>query len=142
MTNPSNTPRRSTPGEELLDGMITGVAVWGTAIGLGYAANIALSAIGLSHYGWRLGLSGIVTYLTVLSILLGGQKRPDLRNAFLAWRYPIAILVAGYVGYSLHSYVYSKSNEALVNNAARWACSRNQQCVHAAEQYLADKNLD
>ena len=141
-TSSKSPPRIPSPAEELFDLTIKYLAVWGTSAGIGSAVYTILRSANLLTYGWRLGISMLVTYLAVLTIFVGGSKRPDLREAFLAWRYAIAILIAVYVGYSWHADAYSKSNEALVNNAVRWACSRNQQCVHAAEQYLADKNLD
>lgn len=132
-------PRTPSPAEELFDLAIKYLAVWGAGAGLGWAVYTVLHSANLFTYGWRLGMSMLVTYLAVLTIFVGGSKRPDLREAFLAWRYAIAILIAIYVGYSWHADAYSKSNEALVNDAVRRACSQNQQCVQAAQQYLADK---
>ncbi len=133
------TPQRGS-AEELFDLTIKYVAVWGTAIGIGEGINGLLS--GLLPRGWRISISLLAAYLFVLIIFWGGSKRPRFRDAFLAWRYPIAILLATYVGYQWHAHDYGRSREALTNEAARWACSQNLSCKKAALDYLSDKQID
>jgi len=97
----SNKPLRSA-GAELFDAVIKLVAVWGTAAVVGEGMNRLLSEL-LSR-GWRLSISLLAAYLFLLIFFWGGDKRPDLRDAFLAWRYPMVMLLAAYVGYQGHAH--------------------------------------
>jgi len=135
----SNKPLRSA-GAELFDAVIKLVAVWGTAAVVGEGMNRLLSEL-LSR-GWRLSISLLAAYLFLLIFFWGGDKRPDLRDAFLAWRYPMVMLLAAYVGYQGHAHDYGRSLDGRLNEAARWACAKSQSCQKTALDYLADKELD
>lgn len=128
------------PAEELFDLTIKYVAVWGTAAVIGEGINGLLSE--LLPRGWRISISLLAVYLFVLIIFWGGSKRPGLRDAFLAWRYLVAILLAIYLGYQWQAYDYGRSPEALISEAARRACAQNLSCKKAAGDYLSDKQID
>ena len=124
-------------GEQLFDGLNRGAAVWGSALTVGEAINRLLSEI-LSR-GWRMGVSFLAAYLFVLAIFWGGEKWPRLRETFFAWRYPIAMLLAVYVGYQWHAHDYANSEEARLNDAVRWACTKSQSCQKTAVEYLVGR---
>jgi hypothetical protein len=134
----SDKPLRS-PGEELFDLTIKYVAFWGTAAIIERATDHLLSEV--LSFGWRTSISLLAVLLFVVTILWSDKRRPDLRDAFLAWRYPIAMLLAAYGGYQLHVYDYGRSQEARLNEAARWACAKNDSCQKAAVDYILDKEF-
>jgi hypothetical protein len=131
--------RQRSPTEDFFDLTIKYVAVWGVALSLGEATNRVLHDV--LPYGWRIIISLLAVYLFALIFFWGGTRRSGLRDSFLAWRYPIAMLLAAYAGYQLHIYDYGRSQEARLNEAARWACAKNVSCQKAAVDYLADKEL-
>jgi hypothetical protein len=135
----SNKPLRS-PGEEVFDGIVKAVAIWGTAWLIGEGTDQLLGT--LMPRGWRDGISLLAAGLFLFTFFWSCHRRPDLREAFLAWRYPIAILLAVYGGYQLHIYDYGRSQEARLNEAARWACAKNASCQKAALDYSFDKGFD
>jgi hypothetical protein len=126
-------------GEELFDLTIKYVAFWGTAAIIERVTDHLLNEV--LPFGWRTSLSLIPALLFVVTFLWSDKRRPVLRDAFLAWRYPIALLLAAYGGYQLHIYDYGRSEEARLNEAARWACAKNVPCQKAAVAYLFDKDF-
>lgn len=126
--------------EELFDIVIRYVAVWGTALTAGDEANRLLGD-SISR-GWRVGLSLLVIWVVVMTIFLSWEKWPRIGRAFFAWRYPISIMLAVYVGYQWHAHDYGHSREAKLNEAARWACAKSPSCQSAALDYLSDKDWD
>jgi hypothetical protein len=126
-------------GEELFDLTIKYVAFWGTAAIIERVTDHLLNEV--LPFGWRTGISLLAALLFVIAILWSDKRRPALRVAFLAWRYPIAMVLAAYAGYQLHIYDYGRSQEARLNEAARWACAKNASCQKTALDYLFDKDF-
>jgi hypothetical protein len=116
------TSKKSVGGaaEELFDSAIKVVAVWGGAVMVGEGVNRLLMEI--LPRGWRIGISLVATLVVVAALLEGCGLWPRFRYAFFAWRYPIAILLAVYDGYQWHAHEFGRSQEARLNEAARWAC--------------------
>jgi len=135
----SNKPLRS-PAEELFDLASKLVAVWGTAFMVVDGVDHLLREV--LPRAWHISISLAAAYLFLLAFFWGGEKRPALRDGFLAWRYPIAMLLAAYVGYLWHAHDYGRSREGRLNEAARWACARNVSCQKLALGYSADKEFD
>jgi hypothetical protein len=127
------------PGEELFDLSIKYLALWGSALAIEGVTNHFLRD--LLPFGWRTSISFVAALLFGIAIFWSDKWRPDLRDAFLAWRYPIAMLLAAYGGYQLHIYDYGRSQEARLSEAARWACEKNVSCQKAAVDYLFDKDF-
>ncbi len=136
----SEKTRQRGQAEELFDLTIKYVAVWGTAAVIGEGLNRLLSE--LLPRGWRLSISLLAVYIFALIIFWGGSKRSGLRDAVLAWRYPIAMLLTAYLGYQWHAYEFLRSHEARLNEAARQACAKNISCQKAVVDYLSDKSFD
>ncbi|WKA26385.1 hypothetical protein [Bradyrhizobium roseum] len=89
----------------------------------------------------------VVVWLVLVFSLVGGffwigGRWPRWRDAFLSWRYPIAMLLAAYVGYQWHVDDHAGSEEARLNEAARWACSKSKVCQKTAVEYLAGREID
>ncbi|NOJ40905.1 hypothetical protein [Bradyrhizobium australiense] len=97
---------------------------------------------GLLPHPARVGIWLILVLLLVGGFFWGGEKWPRLRESFFAWRYPIAMLLAAYVGYQWHAHDYARSEEARLNEAARLACAKSSLCRKTAVDYLAGKELD
>jgi hypothetical protein len=125
------------PGEELFDGLVRGVAVWWPAYMISEGLNHILSEV--VSRGWRINISIVVPLLFVGTIFWGGERWPRLRDAFYALRYPIAMLLAVYVGYQWHAHDYANSEEARLNEAVRLACTKSQSCPNTAVEYLVGK---
>jgi hypothetical protein len=121
-------------GEELFDFVIKVVAVWGTALTMGTGLSHLLMDI--ASRGWRLAISSIVTLVIASALMQACTLWPRFGRAFYVWRYPIAILVAVYVGYQWHAYDYPRSQEGQINEATRWACAKSPSCQKAAVDYL------
>jgi hypothetical protein len=138
----SRTYRPITSGEELYDLSTKYVAVWGVAFGMAWIVDYALSAVVPLAYGWRMGLSGLALYLTALTIFVGGRRRTDLLDSLMAWRHVITVLLAGMIGYAWHAHDYSNSNDALLNEASRWACAQHSPCIQSVERYLFDRKMN
>lgn len=132
----SDLATRNTPGsgDELLDILIRWVAVWGTAWVVGEAINRLL--LDVLPRGWRIAISLLVPLVIVGALLPAAERWPRFGKAFFAWRYPIAFLLAGYVGYQLHIRDYKESDEARLNEARRVVCMKNISCQRAVVDYL------
>jgi hypothetical protein len=138
----SDLATRNTPGagDELLDILIRMVAVWGTGWMGGEIVNRLL--LDVLPRGWRIGISLVVTLGIVAALLPATKLWPRFGRTFFAWRYPIALLLAGYVGYQWHIHDYKESEEARLNEAIRWACAKSQSCQQAAVNYLVGKETE
>jgi hypothetical protein len=125
------------PGDELLDILIRWAAVWGPAWVGGETINRLL--LDILPRGWRMGISLLVPLVIVGALLPAAERWPRFGRAFFAWRYPIALLLAGYVGYQWHIYDYKESDEARLNEARRVACMKSISCQRAVVEYLTGK---
>lgn len=127
-------------GEEWWDAVIRAAVVWGAAFVIAELADHALT--GLVTRPARVGICSVVVFSLVGGFFWGGERWPRWRDSFLGWRYPIAMLLAAYVGYQWHAYDYIRSEEARLNEAARWACAKSTVCQKAAVDYLVGREID
>lgn len=126
--------------EEWTDLVIRAVVVWGSALMMAELIDHAL--IGLVSRPARVGIGLVAVVSLVGGFLWGGERWPRWRDAFLSWRYPIAMLLAVYVGYQWHAYDYTRSEEATFNEAVRRACAKSASCQKAAVEYLVGREID
>lgn len=120
--------------------VVRAAVVWGSALMIAELANEAL--IGVLSRPTRVGIWLVLVFSLVGGFFWIGGRWPWWRDAFLSWRYPIAMLLAAYVGSQWHVYDYTRSEEARLNEAARWACAKSTFCQKTAVEYLAGREID
>ncbi len=129
----------SGPMDELVEVVSFWAVIWGAGIIVAGLVGYVIASVSTTSWMAQSLVSVLVLLFKVGAATLALERNHKLKDAFHSvvrrWRVPVAMLLAGLIGYHVQAMHEFTSERGESKRAAFWACAQLPDCIQKARDY-------